>query len=74
MIYHTPPGFGNTNSPIESFIATIKRDFFLRKRLSVLGCALKIEDIIKYYLSDDIEFNKYPKFVEATQKNDGVTT
>ncbi len=74
MIYHTPPGFGNTNSPIESFNATIKRDFFLRKRLSVLGCALKIEDIIKYYSSDDIKFNKYPKFVEATQKNDGVTT
>ena len=28
MIYHTPPGWANTNSNIESFNATIKRDFF----------------------------------------------
>ncbi len=67
MIYHTPPGFANTNSNIESFNATIKRDFFMRKRLSVLGCALKLEDVIKYYSSNDIEFNRYPKFNQDIQ-------
>ncbi len=74
MIYHTPPGFANTNSPIESFNATIKRDFFMRKRLSVLGCALKLEDVIKYYSSNDIEFHRYPKFVEAYQKKASLKT
>jgi len=74
MIYHTPPGFANTNSNIESFNATIKRDFFTRKRLSVLGCALKLEEVIKYYSSSDIEFNKYPKFNGDLQKKASLTS
>ncbi len=46
----------------------------MRKRLSVLGCALKLEDVIKYYSSGDIEFNRYPKFVEANQKKASLKT
>ena len=68
MIYHTPAGWANTNSNIESFNAVIKRDFFKRKRLSVFGAVLKIEDIIKYYSTANITFSKYPKYVEDLHK------
>jgi hypothetical protein len=37
QMFHNPPGWSNTNSNIGSFNATIKRDFFLKKRYSVLG-------------------------------------
>jgi hypothetical protein len=37
QIFHNPPGWSNTHSNIESFNATIKRDFSLRKRYSVWG-------------------------------------
>jgi hypothetical protein len=35
QIWHNPPGWANTNSNFESFNATIKRDFSLRKQYSV---------------------------------------
>lgn len=65
MIYHSPPGYANTNSNIESFNATIKRDFFFRKRLSVIGAVSKIEEIIRYYsIEEKSLFHIYPKFKE----------
>ena len=43
QMFHNPPGWSNTNSNIESFNVTIKRDFSLRKRYSVWGSVDIIE-------------------------------
>jgi hypothetical protein len=74
MIYYNEPGYANTNSNIESFNATIKRDFFKRKRFSVYGAILKLEEIIKYYSKADIEFHTLPKFVDKLNKNSLLKT
>lgn len=66
MSYYNPPGQACTNSNIESFNATIKRDFFHRKRLSVAGAVIKFEQIIKYYQT--IIFNDKPKYIESLNK------
>ena len=47
---------------------TLKRDFFKRKRLSVFGAILKIEEIIIYYSEANKEFNITPKFVDSLIK------
>ena len=62
MIYCNPPGWANTNNPIESFNATIKRDFFMRKRHSVFGAVLKLELIVKYYSNKETPFHMLPKY------------
>ena len=48
-IFDKPPGFAISNSPIESFNRTIKRDFCMRKRFSVIGTIGLIRRIIKVY-------------------------
>ena len=52
---------------IESFNATIKRDFSLRKRYSVWGSVDIIEEIILYYSTCKKEFWVTPKFDEDTK-------
>ena len=52
----------NTNSNIESFNVTIKRDFSLRKRYSVWGSVDIIEEIILYCSTCKKEFWVTPKF------------
>ena len=64
QIYHNEPGYANTNSNIESFNAAIKRDFFKRRRMTVIGAVYKLEEIIKYYSIDDRAFHADPKYVE----------
>ena len=54
----------NTNSNIESFNAAIKRDFFNRKKKTVIGAVNKIQEIIRYYSVDDRVFHYIPKYVE----------
>ena len=54
MIHYNPLGWANTNSNIESFNATINRDFFQRERLSVFGVVLTIEEMIIYYSKNKI--------------------
>lgn len=69
MIYHTPAGLANTNSNIESFNATIKRNFFFnRKRLSVYGATLKLKELIKYYSKTNIPFHTIPRYEEKLHK------
>ncbi|CAF0708035.1 unnamed protein product [Brachionus calyciflorus] len=59
-VYNSPPGYATTNSPIESFNASIKRDFTYRKKLSVFGFILKSFEIIKYYSVTDKHFENTP--------------
>jgi len=62
QIFHTPPGWANTNSNIESFNATIKRDFSLRKRYSVYGSVNVIKQMIIYYSTHKKVFQTTPRF------------
>jgi hypothetical protein len=45
--FRTPPGYAATNSPIESYNATIKRDYTLRKRLSVGALLARFATIVQ---------------------------
>ena len=65
MINHQ--GWTNTNSNIESFNTTIKRDYLQRKRLSVFGAVLKIEGMIIYYSKIQIIFNQHPHLNKELQ-------
>ena len=51
-----PPGYAKTNSPIESFNNCIKRDFTIRRRLSVPMAIDKLGQIVCYYGTE----NKIP--------------
>ena len=68
QIYHNEPGWANTNSNIESFNAAIKRDFFKRRRMTVIGAVHKIEEIIKYYSTNKKEFHILPKYSDKLDK------
>jgi len=68
QIYHNPPGFASTNSNIESFNATIKRDFSLRKRYSVYSSVNIIQQIINYYSTNKTIFHTTPKFCKKTHE------
>ena len=68
QIWHNPPGWANTNSNIESFNATIKRDFSLRKRYSVYNSVSVINQIIAYYSTNKKPFHLTPKFSEKTHQ------
>ena len=57
----------NTNSNIESFNVTIKRDFSLRKRYSVWGSVDIIEEIILYYSTCKKKFWVTPRFDKDTK-------
>ena len=48
QIFRNKPGFANTNSNIESFNATIKRDFTNRKRWTIKLALEKISNIITH--------------------------
>ena len=64
QIYHSLPGYANTNSNLESFNRQIKI-FTLRKKLSVFGMVNKCEDMIHYYSSQQREsFHIIPKYKE----------
>ncbi len=52
-IFDKPPGFAATNSPIECFNKTIKRDFSMRRRFSVLRTISMIKRIIGVYSRPD---------------------
>ena len=60
QIFRNPPGFANTNSNIESFNATIKRDFTGRKKLKINSALQKLDQIIHYYSNDSIIFMLQP--------------
>jgi hypothetical protein len=66
QIYHNPPGYASTNSIIESFNATIKRDFSLRKRYSVYSSVNIIQYIINYYSKNKIRFALTSNFSKKT--------
>jgi hypothetical protein len=53
QIFRNPPGYANTNSNIESFKATLKRDFTGRRKLKVSSALKKLEDVIFYYSDAD---------------------
>ncbi len=62
QIFHSPPGFANTNSNIESFNRQIK-GFTEKKRLSVFGMLKKCEEMVLYYSIQQNYFNEYPKYI-----------
>jgi len=67
QMFHNPSGWSNTSSNIESFNATIKRDFSLRKRYSVWGSVDIIEEIILYNSTCKKEFWVTPRFEKDTK-------
>jgi hypothetical protein len=61
QIFHSPPGYANTNSNIESFNRQIK-GFTERKRLSIFGMLKKCEEMVLYYSIQQNYFNEFPKY------------
>ncbi|CAF0790904.1 unnamed protein product [Brachionus calyciflorus] len=59
--FSSPPGYACTNSPLESFNATIKRDFTHRCKLGIFAFIGKSMDIIRYYSIDGQKFSMTPK-------------
>jgi hypothetical protein len=62
QIFNNPTGWASTNSNIESFNATIKRDFTFRKRYSVFMSINVIVDMIVYYSTHTQIFNTTARF------------
>ena len=62
QIFRRSPGYSCANSNIESFNATIKRDFTLRKRMNIKSVLEKMNEIIIYYSVHRKEFMTKPKF------------
>ena len=64
QIYHSPPGFANTNSNIESFNATFKRDFTKRRRQNIKETIELLAKMVGYYSSKAGRklWLNYPKF------------
>ena len=70
QIFHSPPGFANTNSNIESFNKQIK-GFTHKKKLTVFGMIDKCCEMVHYYSTEQAgRFNEYPKF--KTKLNDAA--
>ena len=67
QIFSHSPGFSNTN--IESFNAAIKKDFTIRRRLSIIGSLDKFESIISFYSNNYNVFQVVPAFNYILQKN-----
>jgi len=64
QIFHSPPGYANTNSNIESFNRQIK-GFTQKKKLSIFGMLDKCCEMVHYYsTSQKDKFNEYPRFLE----------
>ena len=66
QIFHNPPGYASTNSNIESFNASIKRDFTLRRRLSV-AVIMKFGEITTYYSLHSKTFFTTPAYNRKLQ-------
>ena len=67
-IFRNDPGFANTNSNIESFNSTLKRDFTKRFKCSFARAIEKLFSTIIYYSNDDNPaniFNLIPEFDSA---------
>jgi len=69
QVFCNPPGWVNTNSNIESFNATIKRDHSLRRRYSVFGSVEIIIQMITYYSSQQMPFETLPRFNSKTKSH-----
>jgi len=61
QIFHSPPGYANTNSNIESFNKQIKL-FTSKKKLSVFGMIDKVDEMVQYYSIHQTTFNEFPKY------------
>ena len=59
QIWRNDPGFANTNSNIESFNSTIKRDFTKRWKCSLAKAIEKLFELIVYYSNDDNIVNEF---------------
>ena len=59
QIWRSDPGFANTNSNLESFNATIKRDFTKRWKCSLAKAIEKLFEVIFYYSNDNNEANEF---------------
>ena len=62
QIFCNRPGQANTNSNIESFNATIKRDFTFGDKMPLIKCLHTIGDIISYYSTNPIDFEVCPAY------------
>jgi len=64
QVFCNPPGYANTNSPIDqSFNATFKRDFTKRIKCSMYRVLNKISESVQYYSNEKNNFfNEKPKF------------
>ena len=51
----------NTDPNIESFNSCTKRDFTLRKKISVIGTINRLQNIIAYYSNHQACFTTTPK-------------
>jgi hypothetical protein len=56
------PGYANTNSNLESFNETIKRDFTNKRVSHIFESLSKIAEIITYYSDHQQEFFTTPKY------------
>ncbi len=63
QIFHTSPGYANTNSNIESFNKQIKL-FTSKKKLSVFSMVDKVDEMIQYYSIHQKTFNEFPHYNE----------
>ncbi len=65
QIYHSPPGYANTNSNIESFNRQIK-SFTQKKKLSIFGMLDKCSEMVHYYSTVQADsFNEYPRYIDS---------
>jgi len=70
QIFHSPPGYANTNSNIESFNRQIK-GFTQKKKLTIFGMVEKCCEMVHYYSTEQAgRFNEYPKF--STKLNESA--
>lgn len=71
-IYSSPPGYSSTNSPLESFNNSIKRDHTQRKQLSVLEflkCAIRM---VEFYSVNKKDFLMEPKISSQMKKQSKI--
>ena len=69
QIFRNLPGYANTNSNIESFNATVKRDIIERIKISVSGTFLKMKALIIFYSTTNAKpFATMPAFYKKLKK------
>jgi hypothetical protein len=62
QIFRNNPGFANTNSNLESFNATIKRDFTNGRVSHISGAIKKLGQMIEFYSAHAKSFEYCPKY------------